>query len=172
MVIDNLAGSQVARSDFDSVMISPSVTLSTAYTATDRIELRPSISVNYSVARLGSYRESGTSNANLSVDDRTVNVLTSKLQLATAYQAGQDTELELRVGARARNTNADDIDVSIAGQQFSYDSAGDDNVSGGFAGVNLRVATINNFNFVVDVELGGDSDEDYSRGQLSLEYHY
>lgn len=162
---------QIAKSNYDSKLISPAISISTAYQATDKIELRPYLGVSYTVARLDGYTESGSS-TNLKVDDRTVRVFNTKVQLKAAYAFTQGSEVSFRVGARARNINADDIDVTILGNQFSYDNAGDDNVSGAFAGLNLRVATVNNFDLMVDVELGGDSDEDYQRGQLSLNYHF
>ncbi|PHS32079.1 MAG: hypothetical protein COA95_04050 [Methylophaga sp.] len=172
VVIDNLNGSEVAKSDMDSFFLSPSITLSSAYTIADRLEFRPSASINYSMEWLDSYREKGTTNSNLKVDDRTLKVLTAKAQIAFAYQFDQQSELEFRVGVTSRNSDDDDTDVTIAGNSFSYANAGDENVSGRFAGLNLRVANQDSLTLTVDVEFGGNSDEDYVNGEISLDYQF
>ena len=94
------------------------------------------------------------------------------MQLAAAYQLDERSELEFRVGVTLRNSNDDDTDVSIAGNRFSYANAGDENVSGRFAGLNLRVANQDNLTLMVDVEFGGNSDEDYVNGEISLDYQF
>jgi outer membrane autotransporter protein len=160
----------VARSDVSSTFISPSLTLDAAYKATDRIELRPSVSVNYSIAWMDDYKEKGTTRSNLTVDDRTVEVLTARIQLAAALQLNNAAEFEVRAGVSTRNSDSDDVDASIGGNAFSYSHAGDENVSGRFAGANLRIAAQDNLNLVIDMEFGGDSDEDYVNGNISLEY--
>jgi uncharacterized protein with beta-barrel porin domain len=172
VVIDNINGVEVARSDFDSLFISPSLTLSSAYTVDDRLELRPSASINYSVAWLDSYTESGTTRSNLSIDDRTARVLTARIQLAAAYKFDQSSEFEFRVGMNSRHTNDEDTQVTLAGNNFTYSSVGDDSVSGGFAGINLRVADSGNLSFVADAEVGGNNNENYIAGNLSLEYSF
>lgn len=50
LVIDNLNGVEVAKADFSSVFINPSLTVASAYTVYDSIELRPSATINYSIA--------------------------------------------------------------------------------------------------------------------------
>ncbi|MFT7414247.1 MAG: outer membrane autotransporter protein [Methylophagaceae bacterium] len=170
VVIDNINGYQVARSDVSSTFISPSVTLGAAYKAADRVELRPSVSVNYSMAWMDDYKETGTTSSNLTVDDRTVAVLTARAQLAAALQLNDATEFEFRAGVSTRNSNSDDVDASIGGKAFSYTNAGDENIAGRFAGVNLRIAAQDNLNLVVDMEFGGDSDENYVNGQMGLDY--
>jgi len=172
VVIDNINGREVAKSDFDSFFISPSLTVSSAYALADRLEFRPSASINYSVAWLDGYREKGTTSSNLKVDDRTLKIVTARVQLATAYQFNSYSEFEFRMGLSSRHNNDDDTDVSIAGNSFSYANAGDENVSGRFAGVNLRVTAHDNLSLMVDMEFGGDSDEHYVNGQVSLEYSF
>ena len=168
MVIDNLNGVEVAHADFDSVFLSPSVTLSSAYILADNLEFRPSASINYSMAWVDSYQEKGTTSSNLKVDDRTLRVLTARAQLAAAYKFNSYSELEFRVGLSSRHSNDDDTDASIGGNSFSYSNAGDENVDGRFAGVNLRIADQNNLTLAVDMEFGGNSDEDYVNGHISL----
>jgi len=170
VVADNLNGLETARSDVDSTFISPSITLSAAFKTADRVELRPSVNVNYSMAWMDDYQETGTTNSNLSVDDRTVEVLTARAQLAAALQLNDATEFEFRAGVSTRNGNSDDVDASIVGNSFSYSNAGAENVTGRFSGVNLRIAAENNLNLVVDMEFGGNNEENYVNGQIGLNY--
>jgi hypothetical protein len=170
LVIDNLNGFEVAKSDFDSFFISPSLTIASAYTVDDRLELRPSANISYSMAWLDGYSELGTTNSNLTIDDRKAKALTAKVQLAAAYALTTSSEFEFRVGMNARNTNDEDTKVGIAGSQFKFANAGDESVSGGFAGASIRVVDENNLTLVADMEFGGNSDEDYAAGSVSLEY--
>ena len=170
LVVDNLNGFETAKSDFDSWFISPGITLGSAFSVDGRLELCPSVSVNYSMAWLDGYRESGTTSSNLSVDDRKAKALTARAQLAAAYQFDEASEFEFRVGLNSRHTDDDDTKVSIAGSQFKFATAGDESVTGGFAGATLRVADNNNLSLVADIEFGGDRDENYAAGSVSLEY--
>jgi hypothetical protein len=169
-VNDNLNGVETATSDFDSFFVSPSVTLASAYTLTDHWEFRPSTNLSYSMAWLDGYSETGTSNSNLTVDDRTARALNARAQLAAAYLISARSELEFRLGLNSRNTDDDDTNVSIGGSQFKFASAGDENVTGGFAGASFRIFNQNNLTLVADLEVGGNSDEDYVAGNLNLEY--
>jgi hypothetical protein len=169
-VIDNIDGEQVAKSDFDSFFISPALTVASAYTVSEKIELRPSANISYSMAWLDGYTETGTSNSNIKVDDRNAKALTAKAQLAAAYALSQRSELEFRVGINSRHTDDDDTVASIAGSQFKFAAVGDENVTGGFAGASLRVLNANNLTLIADLEAGGDSKEDYLAGSITLEY--
>ena len=97
------------------------------------------------MAWIDDYQETGTTSANLSVDDRTIKVLTTRAQLAAALQLNDATEFEFRAVVSTCNGNSDDLDASIAGNSFSYSNAGAENVTSHFAGVNLRMAAENNW---------------------------
>ncbi len=170
LVIDNENGLEVARSDVNSFFLSPSVTLSSAFSATDKIELRPSATISYSIAWMGGYTEQGTTGSNLDVDGRTLGALTAKLQLAAAAKPNEASELELRVGANSRHSDNQSIHVSISGNNFSYNNVDDDSVLG-FVGANI-VATDDNLSLIADVEYGKGSDEDNLTGYLSLKYAF
>ncbi|MCX4190603.1 hypothetical protein, partial [Methylophaga sp. OBS3] len=83
-----------------------------------------------------------------------------------------NSEFEVRAGVNSRHTNDDDTKVGIAGSQFRFANAGDESVTGGFAGAALRVMNDNNFTLIADVEFGGNSDEDYAAGSLTLQYAF
>ena len=172
LVFDNLNGKQKAKSDFDSVFISPSLTIATAYKIYSHFELRPSVNLTYSIAWLDGYSESGTTLSNLKVDDREIQAFSSKLQGAAAYILNAYSEIELRVGVNSRNTFDGDTKFSALGGQSKFANIGDENVIGGFVGARLKVANSENISLIADVQLGGNSNEDYLMGNLSLEYSF
>ncbi len=172
LVFDNLNGKQKAKSDFDSVFISPSLTIATAYKIYSHFELRPSVNLTYSIAWLDGYSESGTTLSNLKVDDREIQAFSSKLQGAAAYILNAHSEIELRVGVNSRNTFDGDTKFSALGGQSKFANIGDENVIGGFVGARLKVANSENLSLIADVQLGGNSNEDYLMGNLSLEYSF
>jgi len=172
LVIDNLNGREVAKSDFSSLFISPSVTIASAYKIHERIELRPSASVNYSIAWLDDHSERGTTQSNLSVDDRQIQALSTKLQIAAAYAYSATSEFELRTGVNSRYTDDDDTEISIGGSKSKFSNVGDENVYSSFVGARVRIASSDKLSLVADVELGGNGDEDYKAGHLSVEYTF
>jgi uncharacterized protein with beta-barrel porin domain len=172
LVIDNLNGREVAKSDFSSLFISPSVTIASAYKIHERIELRPSASVNYSIAWLDDHSEHGTTQSNLSVDDRQIQALSTKLQIAAAYAYSATSELELRTGVNSRYTDDDDTEISIGGSKSKFSNVGDENVYSSFVGARVRIIGSDQLSLVADVELGGNGDEDYKAGHLSVEYTF
>ena len=172
LVIDNLNGREVAKSDFSSLFISPSVTIASAYKIYERVELRPSASVNYSIAWLDDHSERGTTQSNLSVDDRKIQALSTKLQIAAAYAYSATSEFELRTGVNSRYTDDDDTEISIGGSKSKFSNVGDENVYSSFVGARVRIIGSDKLSLVADVELGGNGDEDYKAGHLSVEYTF
>lgn len=167
-VIDNINGAEVAKSDFDAVFLSPSITVSTAYTVNEYWEFRPSATLNYSVAWLEGYTERGTTNSNLKVDDRTLQTWAARVQLALAYKLNEHNELALRAGLDARHNNNDRSNASIAGNAFSFSEVGEQNISGGFIGARLQVAAFDSLTVSADVEYAKGSDEKSVRGFIRI----
>ena len=169
-VVDNLNGFETAQADFSSFFISPSLTVSSAYNVGTQVELRPSVTFAYSGGWYDDYAESGTTRSDLVIDDRNVHALTGQLQLAAAYSLAEENELEFRAGAKARYTDNDDIDVTLAGTDFRIPHASDDSVYGGYVGVNIRVAIKEKINLVADVEHGrAGGGEEHIAAMLKLE---
>ncbi len=171
-VFDNINGLETASSDFDSTFLSPSVTLSAGYLIKGDYELRPSFNLAYNVAWMDGYSESGTTSSNLTIEDTTTRTLTTRLQLAVAKQSDPHSEVEMRVGLTSRHSDNDNTQAVLAGNSFSFASAGDDNDIGGYVGFNYRIATKDNLSLIADVEAGISDDEKYLDGQLSLEYTF
>ncbi|MCP3671571.1 MAG: autotransporter domain-containing protein [Gammaproteobacteria bacterium] len=171
-VFDNINGLETASSDFDGTFLSPSVTVSAAYALRDGFELRPSLNMTYNVAWMDDYSESGTTRSNLSIGDSTARTLSTRLQLAIAKQPDPYSEVEMRIGLTSRHSDNDKTHAVLAGNSFSFDSAGDDSELGGYVGFNYRIATKDNLDLVADLESGVSDDETYIQGQLSLEYKF
>jgi len=153
-VVDNINGFETAQAEFSSFFISPSLTLSSAYSIGERIELRPSVTLAYSGGWYEDYAESGTTRSDLVVDDRNVHALTGQVQLAAAYPFFEKGGVEFRTGTKARYSDDADIDLSLAGTDFRIPNASDDSVYGGYVGINAQITIANRMNLVADFEHG------------------
>ena len=171
LVIDNLNGEETARSDFDNLFISPSVTLGAGLPVAEGLELRPSGTATYTAAFFDSYSEEGTTASNLSVDSRTVQVLNTRLQMAVAMLP-EGAEIELRGGLEGRFSDQDDVDGSLAGA-FNFATTEDDSVYGGYVGMNVQVFTADGLSVSGDVEYrSAGGDEDQLSGALRATYRF
>ena len=169
-VVDNLNGFETAQADFGSFFVSPSLTLSSAYVLDKYFELRPSATLAYSGGLYEDYAESGTTRSDLVIDNRDVHALTGQLQLAAAYSPYEESELELRVGAKTRYSDNDNIDVSLAGTNFQIPNASDNSVHGGYVGMNLRTAVKEKINLVANIEQGfASGNESETTAMLKIE---
>ena len=173
-VLDNLRGFETARSDYDSVFISPSLTLIRTYECKSGIELRPSAQLTYTYAYYDDYRETGTTRSNLSVDSRDVNIISGRLQLAGSQTlSGGRGEVELRGGMKLRHYGSDSVYVDFNGSPLTYTTAGDNNVLGGYFGANLRYQIKDRLNLVGNAEYGQASDDEKSiAGYLGLTFSF
>lgn len=160
-VVDNIAGTETAQSDFNNVFISPSVSLTYDQPLSNGLRLRPSGSLVYTASFFDGYTESGTTNSNLSVDDRNVQTLNTRAQVGLA-KVGEGFDLEFRAGIDGRFSDEDDIDGTLAGNSFSFTSSDDDSVIGGFVGVNAQFVASDRLSIVADTEFrraSGDESE-------------
>ena len=173
-VLDNLRGFETARSDYDSVFISPSLTLIRTYECKSGIELRPSAQLTYTYAYYDDYRETGTTRSNLSVDSRDVNIVSGRLQLAGSQTMSDGRgEVELRGGMKLRHYGSDSVHVDFNGSPLTYRTAGDNNVLGGYFGANVRYQINDRLNLVGNAEYGQASDDEKSiAGYLGLAFSF
>ncbi len=173
-VLDNLSGFETARSDYDSVSISPSLTLIRTYECKSGIELRPSVQLAYTYAYFDDYREKGTTRSNLRVDSRDVNIVSGRLQLAGSYALTSGRgEVELRGGMKMRHYGNNSVHVDLNGSQLSYKTAGDNNVLGGYFGANVRYQIKDRLDLVGNAEYGQASGEERSiSGYLGLTFSF
>ncbi len=172
-VYDNLNGLETAKSNTEGYFISPSVTLGVTYRFKQDYELRPSLYLAYHLSQINDYNESGTTQSDLTIEDRTMRILSSRLQLALAKMLNNGQEIEFRLGASSRFIDNDETEASLTGTNFRYNSAGDDSVCGFFGGVNFRFATTETLTLVADIEAGGaGGNESYIDANIKLEYRF
>lgn len=172
LVLDNVNGYETARSNTDSLFISPSLSLSQAYTLTPTNELRPSATVSYSRGRYDGYSETGTTNANMTVGGRTVQALSGRIQgeLVHAVDAG---EVSLRMGLQARRTDSEAIKMSVGGDSLRFDAMGDKSAKGAYIGAGANLNIGKRLNLLAGLEVGRMSGgEKQLSGQLTLQYPF
>ncbi|MEW6647452.1 MAG: autotransporter domain-containing protein [Pseudomonadota bacterium] len=171
-VLDTVNGYETARSDTNGLFVSPSLTLSRAYTVNSTNELRPSMTLSYSVARYDGYTESGTTSANMTVDSRTVEAVSARLQgeWVNTTDAG---EVSVRLGIQSRSTDGSAIKMNLAGSSLRFDAMGDTHAVGGYLGFGANLNIGKQLHLLADVEAGRLSGgEEQLAGQLTLQYPF
>jgi len=158
-----IGGIEHAEADYDGVFVSPSATIGTTY-AMSGGTLIPSFRARYAGLFLDGYEESGSA-ANLSVDDRDVNVFDFRAQLAYALAARPAGDGSLhaafRLGADATFADNDDVQAALLGTGLNFSVSGDDTLRG-FAGVDLSYLTEGGSSFFLGAEAGYDSGDAFT----------
>jgi len=168
-----IGGIEHARADYDGVFVSPSATIGTTYAIANGGTLIPSFRARYAGLFLDGYEERG-STANLSVDDRDVNVFDFRAQFAyalAARPAGDGSfHTAFRLGADAIFADNDDVATALLGQALNFSVSGDDTLRG-FAGFDALYRTEGGSSFFLGAEAGYDSGDAFTfdiRGGLQI----
>ncbi|WP_350197581.1 autotransporter outer membrane beta-barrel domain-containing protein [Roseibium album] len=169
ILVDNLNGRQTARGTIDSTFVSASMGLAGTGWAlgSSGLTLQPSGLVNYTASFQNDYTEKGAARGNLSVDSRTSQQLSARVQMALGYTVFTGLQAILRTGVDSRTSFEDDIDATLEGQSLTL--GGDDineNFIGGFVGLGAAFAPTDRFSVSGDVEyqFGQDDTETFSAG--------
>lgn len=171
LVVDNINGFETAEGDFNSFFLSPSVTISAPLKVSARTQIRPSLSLNYSVGFQDDYTETGTTQSNMTVEDRTVHALISRAQISVAHRFTNRIDTETRVGFQSRYTDNGVVNMTLAGSSFSFPTTGDDHVMGGFFGANIGYRITDRLNVNLDGEYTmSEGDETNIASQLGMEF--
>lgn len=153
-----IGGIEHAEADYDGVFVSPSATIGTIYAMGGGM-LIPSLRARYAGLFLDGYEESGSA-ADMSVDDRDVNVFDFRAQLAYALAArslnGGMLQTAVRFGADATFADNDDVQAVLLGTGLNFSVSGDDTVRG-FAGVDVSWRAAGGADFFLGGEAGYDS---------------
>ena len=166
-----LGGVETARADFNSIFLSPSITLGTRLPVAAGT-LIPTLRLRYSGLFVGDYAESG-SDGDLQVSRRDVNVFEARGQLALALppvsSQSQTWQTTLRAGIDAIAQNSADVSAVLVGQDISFAAGGKKTVLRGFAGVDLVADVGVGTTFTAGFEAGYGSDKAFTvRGQARL----
>lgn len=164
-------GWKTATADYDSMFISPSVTVDSAYVVGDKLELRPSATLSYTMADFDGYKETGSTGSELTVKGQSLTAFSTQLQLALAHVSDKG-EIELRVGSKTRSTDSDDISATLAGTSLKYAVTGEDNVSGAYFGLYGHYGVSESTNLTADIESTSFSGEDQLFAKVGLQVSF
>ncbi len=156
-------GVDTARADYYGFFVSPEVTVSSSLAVTEEIAVRPSLTLRYAGLFLDGYTEKG-SNANLTVENRDVHVISARGQVAVPVHMNTDAygtlTTEIRVGADGRATvSEDNVRATLLGQNLNFTAGGDDEVLTGFAGAAFAYAMTTGTRLYGNIEAGYGTDE-------------
>jgi len=156
-------GIEHAKADYDGVFVSPSATIGTTYSMGEAA-LIPTFRARYAGLFLDGYEERG-SVADMTVDDRDVNVFDFRAQLAYALAArplnGGVLHTALRFGADATFADQDDVQAVLLGTGLNFSVSGDDTLRG-FAGLDLSWRAAGGADFFLGGEAGYDSGDAFT----------
>lgn len=139
IVTDLNHGREVANADFYSTFLSPSLTMSKSFGLTKKLSLRPSAGIIYSVAWYDDYHETGTTQANLFIDDRTLDAVNWNAGLNVAYQATKWCSFEVFGSGSGRYTDDEEITAISEGVAFRIKGNSDHSVHSANVGASLNI---------------------------------
>ncbi len=172
LVIDNIAGEETATGDFDSSFVSAGVDVAMQDIALGRLTLRPSAMASYTRASIEEYTESGTTNSNLTFDDRITQSLHARAQLETIADVGP-VAVAFRAGIDGRMSDDDDIAISLGDGSLRLDSVGSDTIVGGFIGAHASFAQSDFYALDGDIEYGlADGEESTLSASLTVSFSF
>jgi len=158
-VNDNLAelGKSSASASFDSRFISSEAGVSVNFPVGPGLTVTPGARVRYSAQWLDGYTETGSSNANATVAERSIGVLESNAELAVTKQFGFGSIVG-RLGILGRTSTGDkDVSLSLIGvNNFVGFGTGDD--VAGYVGLGASFVPAENLILELDGQavFGGD----------------
>ena len=168
----------IAKGEYKSWALSPSLTLGRNFRLNSQFSLEPSVDLRYSVGFYDDYSEKGLQQRQdaLSIKERTQQSLLGRLNLAGVYQLpGEAGRVALRFGLSHRRHFASDLKGRVGDKAFTFDNAGSATVNLMQAGldvaVNVTDALSVNARWEYATNLGGVSDHT-NRAQLFAVYRF
>lgn len=176
--VDNnqVNGLQTVSNSFDGIFIALELSVSTR-TDFAGLTLQPTFRAGYSGLFLDGYTETG-STAPLTVSDRNIHILHARFEMALLMSSKGPDSLGFYfspyVGMDGRSlVDGKSIDVTLLGQNLSFDPGGSDDIASIFTGFRLNVAKTENFSFFAGVEGSLDTEESSTiTGNLGLKWKF
>jgi hypothetical protein len=156
LVLNNLVvgGIETAHAEYNSIFISPEVTLKGERVGLGGITVRPTVRGRYTYQHFDGYSETG-STANITVGARDTHTFDGRLQLDFGVVDTSDTQLVLRLGVDGRVVQgANAVDATMLGNAFNFDPGGNANSVGGFAGASFDRKLSDTTNIFATAEVG------------------
>jgi uncharacterized protein with beta-barrel porin domain len=167
-------GIEHARADYGGLLISPALRFGTDM-AMGSGTLKPSIRLRYAGLFLDGYEESGSA-ANLTVDERDINIFDIRGELAyrfaTMETSGGSLFQTVRLGVDGTFSDADSVGAVLAGKALEFNVA-DDDVARGFAGYDMVYAMPGGASFNLSAEAGYDTSDAFTlEGQAGFAWAF
>lgn len=153
---DRFTGIDTAKADYTSYFASPSVTVMRPIQK-DGYVLVPNATLRYTAQHDNDYNETGSA-ANQSVDSCTSHSLDARAMLEARldgkkFDNGSILKTALRAGVQGQTMiGSNETDVTVLGNNLSFNPDGDDDRIDGVLGVNLSLARNENLNLYFDAE--------------------
>jgi len=146
-LVHEIAGDEIATASYNNIFATPSVTVGKVFKP-----VTTSLTVRYTGEWVDGYQEAGTDNSNLTVDNRYVGTVSGRFKIENNSNPNSHLKIKGRVGVEANKIlGSNNVDVTVIGQNVSFQpNARDYNVDG-FVGLNTSYNT-NNFSIYLDVE--------------------
>jgi hypothetical protein len=152
-VNDNLARDtnfiSTANASFDSQFISPEAGLSMSFDVGNGFSLTPGARIRYAAQWLDGYTESGSSQANATVDERMLGLFAASAEIA-ASQKFDFGSITGRVGVLSQTSTGDDgVAVSLIGETKTVGFSASDDLAA-YVGVGASIAASDNLSIDLD----------------------
>jgi hypothetical protein len=136
LVVNNLApgGFEVAQADYASWYVRPELHIGSHIDLSQRLEVVPRASLNYTVSWIDAYAESGSS-ANLQVDSQNTQIFGAQAALPFVYSPPTERPLQLIARGEVFGSWTLDgaaTDIALLGQNFEVSPREDDLAGFGF----------------------------------------
>ncbi|MCJ8315353.1 MAG: autotransporter outer membrane beta-barrel domain-containing protein, partial [Pseudomonadales bacterium] len=171
-------GDRMSEGKYDSIYMTPSLTIIRSFDQKNGIKFRPSLYLQYSHSYFNSYKEIKSIYSNLSVkiDGHNTRMFGGRLQLAGVKVLGDINnggEIEIRTGIKYRHHDDNGTVLTIPQtnppSKVSYDIIGENNIFGGYIGSNFTYTFKDDFNITADIEYGRSAgNEKNVSGNLSF----
>jgi hypothetical protein len=172
LLVDNINGYQVAKSDFNNFFISPSATLERKFKITESFELNPLAKVSYTSSLFGESNEAGATSSNITTNGRKAQIFKSRVGVNAVLNL-KNTKFELGTGFDTRIIKEGKVRAHISDQNFRYGTNNDKNVNGHYIRAAAYIVDLRNFSLVGSFEKRkADGGENEYFGQLGAGYKF
>ena len=172
-VIDNINGTQIARSDVNNLFISPSVELEHRIKLHEILQIIPNASASYTSSYFGSSKEVGATSSSIATEKRDAQILNLKAGISAVVTILKNYQINLGTGLDSRKISEDNASASISGNNFTFNTNNDKNTSGKYFNLGLNFIGFEDLTFGVNVNIrSADGNEDQKSANLSGSYRF
>ena len=172
-VVDNINGTQIARSDVNNLFISPSVELEHRIKLHEILQIIPNASASYTSSYFGSSKEVGATSSSIATEKRDAQILNLKAGISAVVTILKNYQINLGTGLDSRKISEDNASASISGNNFTFNTNNDKNTNGKYFNLGLNFIGFENLTFGVNANIrSADGNEDQKSVNLSGSYRF